>query len=276
MRNKPRTSWLSQAVIWSVAGAIPFLSRATEADVIQKGYHRVERTTIVRFAARPGWRVYASERGLVLTYRGDLLRSEDTLSYNGYQAAASLWWVSEARLKEIPCDLDSVACVDPANDTSFHPIHFLKGEMTMYQNYQVPDSTGLIAQTEIYEIRDTVCKSIRVDRTYRIPYADRISGKISQETELRPWSTTGAVSSRLVEGFGILGFQATKVVVSIPDGVARLKWFTASGRLHKELRIASTRGRPGVVDLGAAPRVGEFLVLEQAARRSARFVLAGP
>ena len=276
MRRRPLSTRSLLVAICSAFVGVPFLPRATAADVLQKGYHRVERTTIVRFAARPGWRLYASERGMVLAYRGDLLRSEDTLSYNGYQAAATLWWVKEARLQEIPCNLDSMACVDPTTDTSFHPVHFAKGEMTMYQDYQVPDSTGLIAQTEIYEIRDTVCMPIQIDRTYRIPYADRTGGKITRETELRSWPTVGAFPSRVVGGFGILGVRAAKAVVSIPGGTARLKWFTVTGRLHKELRIAATGGRPGLVDLGASPRVGEFLVLEQGERRSARFVLAGP
>ncbi len=275
MRSRRLMNRFFPVAIWVAGLCVPLLPRAVRADVIQKGYHRVERTTIVRFAARPGWRLYASERGMVLAYRGDLLRSEDTLSYNGYQAAASLWWVKEARLQEIPCNLDSMACVDPTTDTSFHPIHFAKGEMTMYQNYQVPDSTGLIAQTEIYEIRDTVCMPIQIDRTYRIPYSDP-GGKITRETELRSWATAGTAPSRVVGGFGILGLQATKAVVSIPDGTARLKWFTVTGRLHKELRIAATGGRSGVVDLGGTPRAGEFLVLEQGERRSARFVLAGP
>ncbi|MEN9307318.1 MAG: hypothetical protein RL173_1250 [Fibrobacterota bacterium] len=246
---------------------------ATRADVMPTGHHGVDLVTIVRSPARPGWKLYGEQQWLGGYRPGMFLKAgNDTVRYFGYQTLVNFFWIREADLVRIPCDLAVEACVKSKDDTAFHSIKLLAGERSIFSRVTAHDSTGLIEMTEILEVRDSLVSHVRIDRTYRIPYRN---GIISNETELHPWPNASnvGVGSTMAGGFGINSFRGSRVVVTIPVGFARLKLFGISGAVRKSIKIAPTGNRPGAVDLGIVPRRGEFIVLEQGAHRSVRFIL---
>jgi hypothetical protein len=62
--------------------------------------------------------------------------------------------------------------------------------------------------------------------------------------------------------------QGSKIRVRIPSLAATLRVFTLSGRLLRQMRIASTNGALGEVDLGMTPPRGSFVELKQGDVRS--------
>lgn len=254
---------------FAIALGLSALSFSAFADELTPGFHGVTRKVCYQFADSTGYQPVAVVGQLTggVRFRYVPLKNDSCVDQGYKFNQVHLYWVPKSVLEQgLP-----EGSIDPATVSSYSPITCLTNGGTIASNYtQVPDSIPETSERWVYTILGGYTAETTVEKCFSATATSPTTCTIQNiDYDLWPNLLTTPVRTRTATNtLALVLVQGSKARVRIPGQAATLRVFTLSGRLLRQMRIASTNGALGEVDLGMTPPRGTFVELKQGDVRS--------
>jgi len=239
------------------------------ADDLPPGLHGVPRKVCYEFADSAGYQpvavIYQVSGGEPYPF---VLLQNDSCVDQGYKFnRVKLYWVPKSVLGGgWPGGVLDLSIF--LRDST--PILPLTNDGNVASNYtQAPDSIPQVSERWVYTIVGGYTAETTVEKCFGATATSPTSCTLLNIDYLWPNSMVLPARTRTASpSLELVQVQGSKIRVRIPGQTATLRVFTLSGRLLRQMRIASTHGALGEVDLGMTPPRGSFVELKQGDVRS--------
>jgi hypothetical protein len=246
--------------------SMALFSAFASADVLEPGFHGVTRKVCYQFGDSAGYQPVAVVDQLTSDVRYRYVPLEnDSCVDQGYKFnSVQLYWVPVSSLEE------PIGETNPLDLSKLTPIVSMTNDGRIASNYtQVPDSIPEVSERWVYTIVGGYTAETTVEKCFSATATTATSCTLLNIDYFWPNSIVLPVRTRTASNaLALVQVRGSKVRVRIPGQAATLRVFTLSGRLMRQMRIASTNGALGEVDLGMTPGRGTFVELRQGDVRS--------
>jgi hypothetical protein len=234
------------------------------ADDLPPGTHGVVRKVCYQFGDSTGYQPVAAIHYMSGGYSYVPLKNDSCVDQGYKFNMVQLYWVPVSALEE------PIGATNPLDVSKLSPITSLTNGGYIVSNFgQVPDSIPEVSERWVYTIVGGYTAETTVEKCFRATATSPESCTLLNIDYLWPNSIVSPVRPRTASNaLTLVQVQGSKVRVRIPGQIATLRVFTLSGRLLRQMRIASTHGALGEVDLGMTPARGSFVELREGNVRS--------
>ena len=260
----------------ALAGIFLLIPALAAADVLEPGFHAVNRKICYQFARSSdsaGYQAYAVVLAVQGTFTYVPLSSGSCVDQGYKFNSVELYWASKSLLASAGAPTSTTS---PSTHPAFSRIRCLSDDGRIVSNHtQVPDSIPEVSEAWTYTVVGGQVAATEIAKNFKV--GDSLYGTVTSIDYLWgavPFTMAAVGKAHAKTGqLSVLGVRGSKVLLNVPTSVATLRVMTLSGKILRQMRVSATGSAPGFIDLGMVPPKGTFVELRQGKQHS--FVAVG-